>query len=175
MFKNLKADIKRYIKGPNDKRNIYVIFEQGLWAVIIYRFGRWVRGIRIPIISLLLKMIAFLLFKMAEIITGVSLPASAEIGKGFYAGHFGCIILHSDVKIGENCSIVSGVLIGTLGLGNTGVPVIGNNVYIGAGAKILGGIRIGSNVKIGANAVVITDVPDNVTAVGIPAKIINKE
>ena len=172
MCKNLKADIKRYIKDPKDRRNIYVVFEQGLWAVSVYRFGRWVRTIKIPLVSHLLKILAYLLFKFMEIITGISLPASAQIGKGFYVGHFGYIILHSDVKIGENCSVVSGVLIGALGLGKEGVPVIGDNVYIGTGAKVLGKIKIGNNVRIGANAVVLTDVPDGATVVGIPARIV---
>ncbi len=174
MFANLKTDIKRYMKDSDSKKNIYVFFEQGLWAIVVYRFGRWVRTIKIPIVSHVLKIIAFLLFKFIEITTGISLPASAEIGKGFYVGHFGYIILHSNVKMGENCSVVSGVLIGTLGLGNTGVPVIGNNVYIGAGAKILGAVKIGNNIKIGANAVVLTDVPDGATAVGIPARIVKE-
>lgn len=174
MFGNLKADIGRYIKTPGIKANIYLIFEQGLWAVAVYRFGRWVRGARIPVISLVLKIIAFLLFKCIEITTGISLPASTDIGKGFYVGHFGGIILHSDVRMGENCSLGPGVLIGTRGLGNTGVPVIGNNVYIGVGAKILGGIKIGNNVKVGANAVVLSDIPDGATAVGVPAKIIKE-
>ena len=170
MFPNLSADIERYIKEPKDK--IYLIFEQGVWAIVVYRFGRWTRTVKIPLVSLVLKIISFLLFKSIEIITGISLPVSVEIGKGLYIGHFGCIILHSNVKMGENCSIVTGITIGTRGLGNTGVPVIGDNVYIGVGAKILGGIKIGNNVKIGANAVVIDDVPDGATVVGIPAKII---
>lgn len=104
--------------------------------------------------------------------TGISLPASAEIGKGFYIGHFGGIILHSHAKIGENCSIGPGVLIGTRGGGNKGVPIIGRDVYIGVGAKVLGGIKIGDRVKIGANAVVLTNIPDGATAVGIPARIL---
>ncbi len=172
MFENIKADIKRYIKDPLDRKNVYLFFEQGLWAVMVYRFGRWVRCIKVPILSHLLKIFAFVLFKVTEIVSGISLPVSAEIGKGFYIGHFGYIVLHSDVKIGENCSVVSGVLIGTLGLGKNGVPVIGHNVYIGAGAKILGGIKIGNNVRVGANAVVLSDIPDGATAVGIPAQII---
>jgi len=138
MLDNFKADIKRYLR---DSGNIYLIFEQGLWAIAVYRFGRSVRKIRIPVVLQFLKLVAYLLFKFIEILTGISLPVSAEIGKGFYVGHFGGIILHSDVKIGENCSVGPGVVIGTRGLGHQGAPIIGNNVYIGVGAKILRGVK----------------------------------
>ncbi|MFC1510444.1 serine O-acetyltransferase [Candidatus Omnitrophota bacterium] len=173
MFLNLNEDIKRYKREGSIKENLYLLFEQGIWAICVYRFGRWVREVRIPIISLILKMVAFFLFKFIEIITSVSLPFSAVIGKGLYVGHFGPIILHSDVVIGENFSVGPGVVIGTRGSGNTGVPRIGDNVYIGVGAKILGGIDIGDNVKVGANAVVLHDVPEGEVVVGIPAKSIN--
>ncbi|MCR4337150.1 MAG: serine O-acetyltransferase [Candidatus Omnitrophica bacterium] len=172
MFPNLSADIQRYIKDPHDRRNIYLVFEQGIWALVVYRFGRWVHSIHIPLISFILKLIAFLLFKLTEILTGISIPASTDIKKGLYIGHFGGIIIHSDVKIGENCSIGPGVVIGTRGLGKEGAPTLGNHVYVGTGAKILGKILIGDNVRIGANAVVLIDVPDNATVTGIPAKII---
>ena len=175
MFPNFKADIGRYIKDPKDLKNIYVLFEQGLWAIAVYRFGRWVRGVRIPVVSLVLKLIAFLLFKFMEIITGISLPASARIGKGFYVGHFSGIILHSNTVMGENCSVGPGVVIGTRGGGNTGVPVLGDHVYVGAGAKILGGITIGNHIKIGANSVVIKDVLDGAIVVGVPAKMIKRQ
>lgn len=168
MFSNLKFDLRRYISQPADKK--YLLFEQGLWALVVYRFGRWVRTFNIPVVSFLLKVIAFLWFKSIEISTGISIPASAQIGKGFYIGHFGSIILHSDVIMGENCSIGPGVLIGARGLGKQGVPVIGSNVYIGSGAKVLGAIKIGDNVRIGANSVVIEDVPSGTTVVGIPAR-----
>ncbi len=174
MFKNLKADIGRYYKNNKETPILYLIFEQGIWALLAYRFGRSVRKVKIPIISHLLKFIAFLWFKKIEICTGISIPASAQIGKGLYVGHFSGIILHSDVVMGENCSIGPGVLIGTRGLGNKGVPRIGNNVYIGVGAKVLGGITVGHNVKIGANAVVLKDIPDNSTVVGIPAQILER-
>jgi serine O-acetyltransferase len=170
MLKNFKYDVKRY-RGVSFA---YLFFEQGLWAILVYRFGRWARGIRIPLLGLFLRLIAFLLFKIIEMTTGISVPASAEIGRGFYIGHFGGIILHSDVKMGENCSIGPGVLIGTRGLGNKGVPRIGHNVYIGVGAKVLGDITIGDDVRIGANAVVVRSVPAGATAVGIPAKILPK-
>lgn len=173
MCTNLKADFARY-KAKSLKEKVYVFFEQGFWAVAIYRLGRWTADLKIPILGFILRFIAFLLFKMVEMTTGISVPSSAKIGKGFYIGHFGGIVLHSDVVMGENCSIGPGVLIGTRGLGNKGVAVIGDNVYIGVGAKVLGKITIGNNVKIGANAVVVNDLPDGATAVGIPAKIISK-
>jgi serine O-acetyltransferase len=172
MFDNLRADYKRYRLLGGKGIDWYLFFEQGLWAIVVYRMGRDVRKARIPVVSHLLKITAFLMFKIMEIVTGISLPASAQIGKGFYVGHFGKIILHSDVKMGENCSIGPGVLIGTKGVGHKGVPVIGNNVYIGTGAKVLGNIKIGNNVKIGANSVVIKDVPDGATVVGIPGKVV---
>lgn len=172
MFENLYSDITRYRKLEGNV--VYVFLDQGLWAVGVYRFGRCVRTIRIPVISFLLKIIAYLLFKIAEMATGISLPVSAEIGKGFYIGHFGGVILHSDVKMGENCSIGTGVVIGTRGVGKAGVPVFGDNVYVGVGAKVLGNIKIGNDVKIGANAVVLEDVPDGATVVGIPAKIVRE-
>lgn len=178
MLKILRYDIKRYINKHSGrisiKNYLYFLFEQGIWALIVYRYGRWARGIKIPILDLLLKLSAFLGHKIIEIATSISLPASAEIGKGFYIGHFGGIIVHSNAKIGEGCSIGTGVVVGTRGLGSKGVPIIGNNVYIGVGAKVLGGINIGNNVKIGANSVVISDIPDNATAVGIPAKVVKK-
>lgn len=172
MFDNLTADIQRYIKDPNDRRNIYLLFEQGIWAIVVYRFSRWAYSVKIPLVSLVLRVIAFFWFKSIEITTGISIPASAKIRKGLYVGHFGTIILHSDVEIGENCSVGPGVIIGSKGVGVDGVPEIGDNVYIGTGAKVLGGIHIGNNVRIGANAVVLKSVPDNCTVVGIPARIV---
>ena len=139
MWDNFRFDLRRYqdleIKG------IYLFFEQSLWAIAIYRFGRQVRKARMPVISFLLKLISYLLFKLTEMVTGISLPASAQIGRGFYVGHFGGIILHSDVQIGKNCSVGPQVVIGTRGTGRRGVPVIGDNVYIGVGAKVLGVLR----------------------------------
>ncbi len=172
MFNHFKEDIQRY-RGL-ESHAFYLIFEQGLWAIAVYRLGRWARSFQIPLLSWVLRLLAFLLFKMTEVMTGISLPASAQIGKGFYVGHFGGIILHSDVKMGEHCSIGPGVVIGTRGNGSKGAPEIGNDVYIGVGAKILGAVKIGDRAKIGANAVVLNDVPAGATAVGIPAKTLNE-
>ena len=175
MFPNLKADIKRYVLNPNDRRNIYLFFDQGIWAIVVYRFGRWASRLRIPVLAFVIRILAFFLFKLIEILTGISIPASAEVKKGLYIGHFGSIILHTRVEIGENCSLGPGVIIGTRGLGDDGVPQIGDNVYVGSGAKILGGIHIGNHVRIGANAVVLKSVPDHCTVVGVPGRIIKEK
>lgn len=100
---------------------------------------------------------------------GFTIPINA-FGPGLSLAHYGSIIVNG--KIGKNCRIHSCVNIGE-GHGKT--PIIGDNVYIGPGAKIFGGIKIGNNVAIGANAVVNKDVPDNVTVAGIPAVIISKK
>lgn len=99
--------------------------------------------------------------------------SNTQIGRGLDLSHNGLgVVIHPKSVIGDNVKILQGVTIG----GRIGpqLPIIGNNVQIGAGAKILGGVRIGDNAKIGANAVVLIDIPDNCTAVGVPAKIISK-
>ncbi len=107
---------------------------------------------------------------------GIELAMETQVGEGLYIGHFGGIIVSSQAVIGKNCTIMQGVTIGIAGRGeNRGAPIIGDGVYIGAGAKVIGKIRIGNNVAIGANAVVTKDVPDNAIVVGIPAKIISMD
>ncbi len=99
------------------------------------------------------------------------IQSNTKIGKGLELSHNGLgVVVHPKTIIGDNVKILQGVTLG--GRVGSGLPIVGNNVIIGAGAKILGGIRIGDNVKIGANAVVLHDVPDNCTAIGVPAKII---
>jgi len=107
---------------------------------------------------------------------GISIPFVTKIDKGFYIGHFGCIVVNQAAVIGKNCNISQGVTIGAANRGkNKGCAVIGDNVYIGPGAKIVGAVRIGNNVAIGANAVVTHDVPDNAVVGGVPARIISME
>ena len=180
MLADLRADLERYtrlVKEPMGTLRLWRSFleTQGIWAVTMYRFGRWAnseapRPLRTPAKA------AYLVgFKMVEVLAGVSLPANARIGKGFYVGHYGNIIVHPETVMGERCSISQGVTIGELGGSRAGVPRIGNDVYIGAGAKVLGGITIGDGAIIGANAVVIADVPARATAVGVPARNIIKD
>ena len=105
---------------------------------------------------------------------GIELPKGTKVGEGFYIGHFGGIIISGGAVIGRNCNISQGVTIGVAGRGEKrGIPIIGDGVYIGPGAKVIGKIYVGNNVAIGANAVVTKDVPDNAVVVGIPAKVIS--
>ncbi|UCV05489.1 serine O-acetyltransferase [Dechloromonas denitrificans] len=105
---------------------------------------------------------------------GISIPYPTKIGSGFYIGHFGGIVVNEAAEIGRNCNISHGVTIGQLNRGERkGTPKIGDEVYIGPGAKIIGAIRIGNGCAIGANAVVTKDLPDKAVAVGIPARIIS--
>lgn len=107
---------------------------------------------------------------------GIQIPYKTKIGKGFYIGHFGTIIVNGNAVIGDNVNISQGVTIGQANRGKRkGVPIIGNEVYIGPGAKIVGKVVIGNNVAIGANAVVTNDIPDNACVVGVPARIINMQ
>ncbi len=107
---------------------------------------------------------------------GIEIYPETEIGEGLYIGHWGGIVVNPLVKIGKNCNLSQGVTIGQLNRGiKKGVPVIGNNVYIGPGAKVIGNIKIGDNVAIGANSVVVDDVPNNSVVIGVPAKIVSQK
>jgi serine O-acetyltransferase len=105
---------------------------------------------------------------------GIAIPYTTQIGSGFYIGHFGGIIVSPDAIIGKNCNISQGVTLGRANRGKRkGSPVLGDNIYIGAGAKIIGGVKVGNNVAVGANCVLVDDVPDNAVVVGIPGKVIS--
>jgi serine O-acetyltransferase len=106
---------------------------------------------------------------------GISISPLTEIGSGFYIGHFGGIVINEKSVIGKNCNISQGVTLGQANRGkNKGYPTLGDNIYIGPGAKIVGAVTIGNNVAIGANCVVTRDIPDNSVVVGIPGKVISQ-
>ena len=105
---------------------------------------------------------------------GISIAGMTDIGPGFYIGHFSNIVISPYARIGANCNISQGCTIGRSNRGKRkGTPTLGDNVYIGPGAKLFGNITIGNNVAIGANAVVNKDVPDNAVVAGIPAEVIS--
>jgi serine O-acetyltransferase len=180
MLADLRADLERYtslVREPMPRARLWrsLAETQGVWAVSAYRFGQWANQEAPSPLRAVAKAAYLGTFKLVEILTGVSLPAHAQIGPGLYIGHFGNIIVHPDTIMGARCNLSQGVTIGVLGGDRPGVPRIGNDVYIGAGAKILGPVTIGDGAIIGANAVVISDVPPGATAVGVPARIIDKQ
>jgi len=105
---------------------------------------------------------------------GIQIPFATQIGRGFYIGHFSCIVVSPETIIGKNVNISQGVTIGKKDSGiRKGAAIINDEVYIGPGAKLIGRVVIGKNVAIGANAVVTKDVPENAVVGGVPAKIIS--
>jgi serine O-acetyltransferase len=147
----------------------------GFWVLVVYRFGRWRytirwRLVRLPM-SLLYKVAKF----VSEMLLGVELPCEAIIGRRFSIEHVGGIVVSGDARFGDDCVIRNGVTVGLRTRGNAGSPSIGNRVDIGAGAKILGAIHIGDDCAIGANAVVLCDVPARSIAVGVPARVLPRK
>lgn len=181
--KFLKYDLYRYFYASDGIGEIgfttklkTVLLTQGIWAIMVYRAGSWCVTNRKKIgpLSKVLLPLLTLCQKGVEIMTGIDIPFTARIGRGLYIGHFGQIILSTRTIMGEFCNLSQGVTIGQAGRGaEQNVPIFGDRVYIGPGAKIFGKVIIGNDVAIGANAVVTRDLPDNAVAVGIPAKILN--
>lgn len=163
MFDNLREDWQMYERD---------LARQGLWAMAVYRFGRWRYRIRPRWLRLPFSFLYKILKPLSQVLTGIDIPCETQIGRRFLIEHFGDIIVSGDTIIGDDVVIRNGVTLGLKRTGERGAPVIGNRVDIGAGAKVLGPITIGDDVVIGANAVVISDVPANSLAVGVPARII---
>ena len=160
IFANIRADLRAH-QGDWGA--------QGFWALVIYRFGRWRYGVRPAWLRKILSGVYKVLFKLVQIVTGIELPCEVTIGRNFVIDHHGSIVISGYTRFGDNCRIRNGVCIGLSRVSDPCAPVIGNNVDIGAGAKLLGRISIGDNVLIGANAVVVRDVPADCIAVGVPA------
>jgi serine acetyltransferase len=143
----------------------------GFRALAYHRFGNWRMDVKPKILRAPLSILYRFLYRRARNVYGIELPYTAQIGQGVIIEHQHGIVIHGNAVIGNNCIIRQGVTIGIRYMDRpTEAPVIGDNVNIGAGAKLLGKITIGDNVNIGANAVVINSFPANNIVVGIPAK-----
>jgi serine O-acetyltransferase len=160
MFENVRSDLRSHSGDWG---------AQGFWALVIYRFGRWRYRIDSKWLRRPFSLIYRILYKIIQIITGIEFPCEVEVGKNFVIDHFGGIVVSGYARFGDNCRIRNGVVVGLSRADDPCAPQFGNNVDIGAGAKVLGRITVGDNVRIGANAVVLCNVPSNSIAVGVPA------
>jgi serine O-acetyltransferase len=166
MINTLKEDWQTY-EGD--------IWRQGLWVMWVYRFGQWRYGVRSGILRKPLSLLYKIARTIVQMLTGVELPCETKVGRRLRIEHFGSIIISGDAVIGDDVILRNGVTIGLKRTGQRGAPRIGNRVDIGAGAKILGDISIGDDAVIGANAVVLKNVPPGAFAVGVPARVIQRE
>lgn len=168
MFENLKADIAhaRRVNAPAGwwNQHVRVLLNFGFLAVASYRLSRWTRSVRIPVLRQVLVILSEILRRLTQIVTGVDISPNADIGPGFVVHTcFGVFVART--KIGARCVVQTGVVI------TNGTRSIGDNVYFGPGAKVIGQCAIGNNVLVVANSLVMTDVADNLTVVGVPARI----
>lgn len=176
VFQLIVSDYKKYRKYGASFL-VIVFLTQGFWAIFQYRIAHFFHTkIRIQPFRLLFMSIIYIWQKAIEVMTGISIPASAKIGHSFYIAHFGGIILNSNTIIGYNCNISQGVTIGVSGLDEKrGVPIVGNNVYVGANSVLVGKIVIYDNVLIGACSFVNSDVAENGVVLGVPAVLLSNK
>lgn len=165
LIKSLREDSARYEDPWKDP---------AYWTMAVYRFGRWAMEARAPVKPMASKVYGGLRLAL-ELVTHNTIHREAKIGEGFTLLHGGSVHIHPGSVIGERVTIMHEVTLGT----NTnpqrtdnGAPVIGDDVFIGAGAKILGPVRIGDGAVIAANSLVLADVPAGATAAGVPARIL---
>ncbi len=170
MLKTIISDINAIKeRDPAARSAIEVmLLYSGFHAIIFYRAAHFFHKIG-------LKFIARLISQLARFFTGVEIHPGAIIGTGLFIDHGSGVVIGETTVIGNNCTLYQGVT-----LGGTGKekgkrhPTLGNNVMVGSGAKVLGPFTVGDNAKIAANAVVLCEIPPNSTAVGIPARILEK-
>ena len=149
-----------------------LLLAQGFWALAVHRFGNWRMGIRPKLLRFPFSLLYKLLYRWVEWTCGISLPYTVPVGRRVRLWHHGGMILHAR-SIGDDCHIRHCTTFGVAHTNaNEGIPTIGNRVDIGAGACVLGNVTLGDGCVVGANAVVLMDVPAGGVAVGVPARVI---
>ena len=171
MFGRIKQDLRAvFDRDPAATSTLEVVLTYaGFHALLAYRVAHRLRLWGIPLLP---RMIC----QFARWLTGIEIHPAATIGNGFFIDHGMGVVIGETAEIGDYVTLFQGVTLGGTGKEHgKRHPTIGNHVVIGAGAKILGGIRVGDNVKIGANSVVLKSIPSNSTVIGVPARIIKAE
>ncbi len=156
-------------RDPAAKSGIEVVFlYSGLHALLAYRVAHklYINNMPFP---------ARLVSQLARMLTGIEIHPAAKIGRGLFIDHGSGVVIGETAEIGDDCTLYQGVTLGGTGK-HTGKrhPTLGDNVMVGAGAKVLGPFKVGSNSKIAAGAVVLDEIPENSTAVGIPARVVRR-
>ncbi len=165
------ADLARYRSRGDSGLNLWL--NPAVWSIAVYRFSHYSFTGRAPaLLRLPFKVLALILFKLCVIILEMDLDPQATIGPGLYIGHIGGVHINPGAILGRNCDVAHRVTIGASAMGRSGIPVLGDDVYIGTGATLVGKIRIGDGAKIAANTLVITNVPAGATVMGVPGRII---
>ena len=175
MFSILTRDFKAIFERDPAARAplgwLEVLLSYSGWhAVLAYRFNHLLKtNLRLPVVPRLFS-------QMVRFLTGVEIHPAAKIGSGFFIDHGMGVVIGETTEIGNDVTLFQGVTLGGTGKA-TGKrhPTIGNNVTIGAGAKVLGNVTIGDHVKIGAGSVVVHDVPANCTVVGVPGRVVRRK
>ena len=163
-----REDLSVVFQRDPAARNYFEIFTTypGVHALILHRLAHFLWSIK-------LKLIARIFSHLARILTGIEIHPGAQIGRRFFIDHGMGVVIGETAIIGDDCTLYHGVTLGgTTWKKGKRHPTLKNNVVIGAGAKVLGPVTLGNNSKVGSNAVVVNDIPNDSTAVGIPAKII---
>ncbi len=163
-----REDLSVVFQRDPAARNYFEILTTypGVHALILHRLAHFLWSIK-------LKLIARIFSHLARILTGIEIHPGAQIGRRFFIDHGMGVVIGETAIIGDDCTLYHGVTLGgTTWKKGKRHPTLKDNVVIGAGAKVLGPITLGNNSKVGSNAVVVTDIPNDSTAVGIPAKII---
>jgi serine O-acetyltransferase len=175
MFDNLARDLGRC--GRTWKERLReVLFNRGMWAVIGYRFRRWIYTRRLPRpLRLALNWFAAFFQVATEVLTGIELPPSVEAGPGLYLPHGGTLVIASRSVLGANCTLAHGVTIGLGGHSRDDHPVIGDRVYLGPGAAVIGPITVGDDALVGAGAIVLRPVPPRAVVSGNPARVLSRK
>jgi len=171
MFGRIKQDLRAvFDRDPAAANTLEVVLTYaGFHALLAYRVAHRLYLWGIPLLPRIIS-------QFARWLTGIEIHPAATIGTGFFIDHGMGVVIGETSEIGDYVTLFQGVTLGGTGKEHgKRHPTIGNHVVIGAGAKILGGIRIGDNVKIGANSVVLKSVPSNSTVIGVPARIIKAE
>lgn len=166
----LKEDLSTYAAIEGGR--LAALRDRNFWACVTYRLAHWAPSIRFSLLRRAVCLCCGFLWLVASTIAGTEIKAGAVIGRRFQIHTSQAILIADGVIIGDDCTINTGVcLVHRANSRGEGVPVIGNHVYFGVGCKVLGNITVGDYAVIGANAVVLRDVPTGQTAVGIPAMV----